>query len=192
MGTLPSLIIDHMINGDTTFLPDYNELLKGIIDRYNVDPHAFGIQSYQYKLNSGRVSTSKGVIIGYLSGTFDLFHIGHLNLLRRAKDYCDYLIVGVHDSGKWKGKETFIPLDERKEIVGACKYVDKVVDSCREDSDAWSLWHYDRLFVGSDYKGTERFNRYEEYFKDKGVEIVYFPYTQGTSSTQLRVAINDK
>ena len=115
--------------------------------------------------------------------------MGHLNLLRRAKAQCDYLIVGVHGSGKWKGKETFIPLEERKAIVGACKYVDKVVDSCLEDSDAWDLWHYDRLFVGSDYKGTERFNRYEEYFKDKGVEIVYFPYTQSTSSTLIRKTV---
>jgi len=118
-----------------------------------------------------------------------LFHVGHLNLLKRAKQQCDYLIVGVHGSGAWKGKETFIPLEERKAIVAACKYVDKVVDSCPEDSDAWDLWHYDRLFVGSDYKGTERFNRYEEYFKDKGVEIVYFPYTQSTSSTQIRKTV---
>ncbi len=128
--------------------------------------------------------------IGYLSGTFDLFHIGHLNLLRRAKEQCDYLIVAVHDSGKWKGKETFIPFEERKEIVGACRYVDKVVDSPVEDSDAWVLYHFDKLFVGSDYKGTERFNRYEEYFKDKGVEIVYFPYTQSTSSTQIRALVS--
>ena len=70
--------------------------------------------------------------------------------------------------------------------------MDKVVDSCREDADAWALWHYDRLFVGSDYKGSERFQRYEEYFKDKGVEIVYFPYTQSTSSTQIRQAIHNK
>ena len=128
--------------------------------------------------------------IGYLSGTFDLFHIGHLNLLRRAKEQCDYLIVAVHDSGKWKGKETFIPFEERKEIVGACRYVDQVVDSPVEDSDAWELYHFDKLFVGSDYKGTERFNRYEEFFKDKGVEIVYFPYTQSTSSTQIRALVN--
>lgn len=130
------------------------------------------------------------MVIGYLSGTFDLFHIGHLNLIRRAKEQCDYLIVAVHDSGKWKGKETFIPFEERKEIVGACRYVDQVVDSPVEDSDAWELYHFDKLFVGSDYKGTERFNRYEEFFKDKGVEIVYFPYTQSTSSTQIRALVN--
>ncbi len=130
------------------------------------------------------------MVIGYLSGTFDLFHIGHLNLIRRAKEQCDYLIVAVHDSGKWKGKETFIPFEERKEIVGACRYVDQVVDSPVEDSDAWELYHFDKLFVGSDYKGTERFQRYEEFFKDKGVEIVYFPYTQSTSSTQIRALVN--
>ena len=75
------------------------------------------------------------------------------------------------------------------EVIGGCKYVDQVVQSCREDADAWELWHFDKLFVGSDYKGTERFLKYEKYFADKGVEIVYFPYTQGTSSTQIREKI---
>ena len=182
-------IVDHLFARDTVFIPQYEETFKGVLERYHNDPHEYGLHSYQYKKDSGRLDNSRKVKIGYLSGTFDLFHVGHLNLLRRAKQQCDYLIVGVHDSGKWKGKETFIPLDERKAIVGACKYVDKVVDSCREDSDAWKLWHYDRLFVGSDYKGTERFNRYEEYFKDKGVEIVYFPYTHSTSSTQIRKTV---
>ena len=129
------------------------------------------------------------VSIGYASGTFDLFHIGHLNLLRRAREQCDYLVVGVHPSGKRKGKETFIPFEERKAIVAACRYVDRTVDALPEDSDMWATLHYDKLFVGSDYKGTERFQRYEEYFADKGVEIVYFPYTQSTSSTQLRSSI---
>jgi glycerol-3-phosphate cytidylyltransferase len=151
---------------------------------------AFGMQSYDYKVQSGRISKKPQVVVGYLSGTFDLFHIGHLNLLRRAKQQCDYLIVGVHESGAWKGKETFIPFEERCEIVGSIQYVDKVIPSFPEDADAWSVYHYDKLFVGSDYKGTERFQRYEEYFKDKGVEIVYFSYTKGTSSTKLREALN--
>ena len=130
--------------------------------------------------------------IGYTQGVFDMFHIGHLNLINHAKEYCDYLIVGVHKSGAWKGKETFIPFEERKEIVKNIKYVDHVVESYVEDSEAYNVFHYDKLFVGSDYKGTERFNRYEEYFKDKGVEIIYFPYTQGTSSTQLRATLHQK
>ena len=187
--TLASQIIAHLQAGDTLFIPEYEEVYKGVLDRYQTDAHAFGLSSYQYKKNSGRVKNEKCVKVGYLSGTFDLFHVGHLNLLKRAKQHCDYLIVGVHPDASHKGKETFISFEERMEIVGACKYVDQVVVSCREDSDAWDKWHYDRLFVGSDYKGTERFNRYEAYFADKGVEIVYFPYTQGTSSTQIRKVI---
>ena len=161
-GPLAENILTHIFNHDTRFIPQYEETIKDVLRRYHNDPHEYGLHSYQYKKDSGRLDNGKKVRIGYLSGTFDLFHVGHLNLLRRAKQQCDYLIVGVHDSGKWKGKETFIPLEERKAIVAACKYVDKVVDSCREDSDAWVLWHYDRLFVGSDYKGTERFRKVEE------------------------------
>lgn len=186
---LANQIIDQMMNASELFIPEYEEVYRGVIQRYQVNPHEYGIHSYQYKKRSGRAVNERRARIGYLSGTFDLFHVGHLNLLRRAKQQCDYLIVGVHPDASHKGKQTFIPFEERKQIVGACKYVDKVVDSCREDSDAWNLWHYTKLFVGSDYKGTERFNRYEEYFMDKGVEIVYFPYTQGTSSTQIREKI---
>ncbi len=185
-------IVNRLFARETRYIPNYEETLKKVLQWYHDDPHGYGMHSLEYKKASGRLDNNNRVVIGYLSGTFDLFHIGHLNLLRRAKKQCDYLIVGVHSSGKWKGKETFIPLEERKAIVGACKYVDKVVDSCPEDSDAWALWHYDKLFVGSDYKGTERFKRYEEYFKDKGVEIVYFPYTKSTSSTQLRQVISRK
>ncbi|MBP5292410.1 MAG: SDR family NAD(P)-dependent oxidoreductase, partial [Lachnospiraceae bacterium] len=137
-------ILAHLYSSDELFIPQYEETLKGVIDRYREEPHAFGLSSYYYKKESGRLDNERRVKIGFLSGTFDLFHIGHLNLLRRAKSMCDYLIVGVHDSGKWKGKETFIPFDERKEIIASCRYVDKVVDACVEDSDAWELWHFDR------------------------------------------------
>ena len=130
-----------------------------------MDAHDYGMDSYSYKIRSGRIQNEKKVCIGYLSGTFDLFHIGHLNLLRNAKRLCDYLIVGVHPDASHKNKEAFIPFEERKEIVASCKYVDKVVDSCSEDSDAWSLYNYNKLFVGSDYKDTDRFSRYEEFFK---------------------------
>lgn len=190
--TLAKQIIERLLKHDTLFIPEYEEIYKEVIDRYQTDAHEYGLHSYQYKKNSGRVQNKKGAIIGYLSGTFDLFHIGHINLLKRAKAMCDFLIVGVHPDASHKGKETFIPFDERKMVVGACKYVDKVVDSCQEDSDAWSVWHFDRLFVGSDYKGTERFNRYEVFFEDKNVEIVYFSYTQSTSSTQIREKIVEK
>jgi len=182
-------IMRHMRDRETLFVPSYDDIYKGVIDRYRKDPIEFGLSSYEYKLKSNRVSHRPQVVVGYMSGTFDLFHIGHLNIIRRAKEHCDYLIVGVHESGAWKGKETFIPLDERKEIVGSLRYVDKVVTSWPDDSTAWNYLHYDKLFVGSDYKGSERFNQYESYFSDKGVEIIYFPYTSGTSSTELRTAL---
>lgn len=185
-------IAAHILARDTLYIPQYEEIFKAVLERYKNDPHEYGLYSYRYKLRSDRVMNEKKVVIGYLSGTFDLFHIGHLNLIRRAKKQCDYLIVGVHDSGAWKGKETFIPFEERKQIIGACRYVDKVVDAPEEDSDAWDLLHFDRLFVGSDYQGTERFRKYEEYFRDKGVKIVYFPYTTTTSSTQIRKVIAAK
>lgn len=189
---LAAQILDHMFHGDCLFIPQYEETFKDVLARYQEDPHQYGLDSYAYKLRSGRVQQEKKTVVGYLSGTFDLFHVGHLNLLKRAKAQCDYLIVGVHPDASHKGKETFIPFEERMAVVGAVRYVDKVVPSCQEDSDAWDKWHYDRLFVGSDYKGTERFLRYEEYFADKGVEIVYFPYTQSTSSTQIRQTIVQK
>ncbi|TYG33824.1 SDR family NAD(P)-dependent oxidoreductase [Lonepinella koalarum] len=182
-------ILLNLFNKKTLYIPQYSEIYANVLERYKADPHKFGVESYQYKLESNRVSTESQIKIGYLSGTFDLFHIGHLNLLRKAKEYCDYLIVGVHPSAAHKGKETFISFEERKAIVESCKYVDQVVQSCPEDNDAWKVYEYHYLFVGGDYKGSERFNRYEKYFEDKNVQIIYFPYTQGTSSSQLRNAL---
>ena len=127
--------------------------------------------------------------IGYMSGTFDLFHIGHLNILRKARAHCDFLIVGVHESGAWKGKETFIPFEERLDIVGAIKYVDQAVKSYLEDIDAIEKHGISKLFVGSDYVGSNRFERYEKICSGSNVEIVYFSYTSSTSSSQLRSAL---
>lgn len=189
LSVLAKECLDKMYARETAFIPDYESTCKGILERYHKDAHEFGLSSFDYKMENNRISKRKMYKVGYLSGTFDLFHIGHLNLIRRAKEQCDYLIVGVHKDASHKGKETFISFEERKAIVGSLKYVDEVIQSEREDSDVWAHHKYDMLFVGSDYKGTERFNRYEEYFKDKGVEIVYFPYTKGTSSTQLRNAL---
>lgn len=185
---LANEILSHMFDRETLFIPQYDEIFRGVLERYHQDAHQFGVDSYQYKMDGGRISSRPQLKIGYLSGTFDLFHIGHLNMLRRAKQYCDYLVVGVHKDASHKGKETFIPFAERVDIVRSIGFVDKVIESLPEDSDIWTngIVKYNYLFVGSDYKGTERFNRYEEYFKDKDVEIIYFPYTQGTSSTQLR------
>jgi glycerol-3-phosphate cytidylyltransferase len=191
LDSLVDSVLEHVFAKDTLFVPDI-ATYGSVLERYEKDPHAFGLSSIEYKIKNNRINPKPQLTIGYLSGTFDLFHIGHLNVLKRAKQYCDYLVVGVHKDGSHKGKEVFIPLEERKEIVRSIKYVDEVIDSLPEDSDVWPLIHYNYLFVGSDYKGSERFNRYEEYFKDKGVQIVYFPYTQGTSSTKLREALSAK
>lgn len=185
---LATQIVERMLNRETLFIPDYETVFKGVIERYQADVHQFGVDSYNYKKECGRFNLEPQMKIGYMSGTWDLFHVGHLNMIKRAKQYCDYLVVGVHKEASHKGKETFIPLEERMEIVRNIKWVDEVIPSMREDSDIYKMGvvKYDFLFVGSDYKGTERFNRYEEYFADKGVRIIYFPYTKGTSSTQIR------
>ena len=192
MNDLPNVIIDSIFDRKELLIPDYETVYRKVINDYRTDPKAYGIHSYEYKSKSGRLFNENRVRIGYMSGTFDLFHIGHLNVIKHAKENCDYLIVGVHKDASHKGKETFISFEERMAIVGACKYVDKVVPSMAEDSDAVFKYGANRLFVGSDYKGTERFMRYEALFEDKGIEIIYFPYTQGTSSTQLREQIEQK
>lgn len=184
-------IVDSMEKQKALYIPQYDTVYKNVIERYKSNPHRFGLDSYEYKLHSGRITPDSKVRIGYLSGTFDLFHIGHLNLLRKAKSMCDYLVVGVHKDASHKGKSAFIPFEERKAIIESIKYVDRVIESEKEDCDVYlkNIVKYNYLFVGSDYKGSERFNRYEQLFEDKDVEIVYFPYTKGTSSTQLRNAI---
>lgn len=126
--------------------------------------------------------------IGYTTGVYDLFHIGHLNILRRAKEHCDYLIVGVtvDELVSYKNKKAVIPFEERKAIVEAIRYVDKVVPQVSMDKmEAWREHKFDVMFVGDDWKGTEKWNEYERQFKEVGVEIEYFPYTKGTSSTLL-------
>lgn len=130
------------------------------------------------------------MVIGYTTGVFDLFHIGHLNILKRAKEMCDYLIVGVSTDElvqQYKNKTPVISYEERVQIVEAIKYVDRVVPQTHRDKfAAWQEHKFDRMFVGDDWKGSPLFNELEEKFKPYGVEIVYFPYTTGTSSTLLK------
>lgn len=136
------------------------------------------------------------MVIGYTTGVYDMFHIGHLNILRRAKEQCDYLVVGVSTDElvqKVKNKTPIIPFVDRCKIVGAIKYVDKVVPQFDKNKmAAWEKYHFNKMFVGSDWKGTEAWNRFEEEFKPLGVEIVYLDHTDGISSTILREIINGK
>ena len=128
-------------------------------------------------------------IIGYTTGVYDLFHIGHLNILRRSKGMCDHLIVGVSTDElvqREKNKTPVIPFEERKEIIGAIRYVDEVVSQENKDKfSAWEKYHFDVMFVGDDWKGTAAWNQYEEQFSKVGVKIVYLPHTDGVSSTYL-------
>ena len=132
----------------------------------------------------------KNTIIGYTTGVFDLFHIGHLNILRRAKEQCDYLIVGVSTDElclSYKHKKPIVPFEERKAIIEAIRYVDQVVPQFDRDKfSAWKKLHFNRLFVGNDWKGSPLFDDLERQFDAVGVEIIYFPYTKGVSSSQLR------
>ncbi len=128
------------------------------------------------------------MVVGYTTGVFDLFHIGHLNLLRKAKEHCDYLIVGVttDELVSYKHKRAVIPFEERLAIVEAIKYVDKAVAQASMDKmAAWGQYHFDVMFVGDDWKGTAKWQQIEAEMEQVGVKIVYFPYTKGISSTLL-------
>ena len=134
------------------------------------------------------------MIIGYTTGVFDMFHVGHLNILRRAKEQCDYLIVGVstdelvlHD----KNKTPIIPFPDRCKIVEAIRYVDKVVPQVDKNKfAAWEKLKFNKMFVGSDWQGTPQWNEFEKQFSPVGMEIVYLSHTDGISSTILREKIS--
>ena len=139
--------------------------------------------------------SNKHYKIGYTAGVYDMFHIGHLNLLRRAKEQCDFLIVAVSTDElvAYKNKQPIIPFEERAEIVGALKCVDKVVPQVNMNKfEAWEKYHFDAMFVGDDWKGTEKWNGYEKQFAKVGVDIVYFPYTKEISSSILAEKIKGK
>lgn len=131
--------------------------------------------------------------IGYAAGAFDLFHIGHLNILKHAKSQCDHLIAGVVADEMLrltKGADPVIPLCERLEIVRSIAYVDEAVAECVPDKlDVWRQLQFDVFFKGDDWRGTEKGLRLERRFAEVGVEVVYFPYSMTTSSTQLRQAL---
>lgn len=140
--------------------------------------------------------SNKKYKIGYTTGVFDLFHIGHLNILRRAKEQCDYLIVGVTTDElclKRKNKLPIICEKDRIAIVEAIKYVDKVVRQTDMNKiTAVKEYSADVVFVGSDWKGTESWNQYEKEFAAVGCTVVYLDHTDGISSTILRERLNEK
>lgn len=134
-------------------------------------------------------------IIGFTAGAFDMFHVGHLNLIKNAKARCDYLIVGVNTDdliAEYKHKKAVVPLDERLQIVEAIKYVDEVIPIETLDKEViWKRKKFDVVFIGDDWKGSVRWNETEQAMKKYGVEVIYLPYTTGTTSTLLREKLRE-
>ena len=130
--------------------------------------------------------------IGYVAGVFDLFHVGHLNIVRKAKEHCDYLIAGVLTDElvmHFKNHMPVIPFEERIEILRSIRYVDEAVSVTFENidkMDAWKIYHFDYLFSGDDYRNASHWIDDQRKLQEVGSDIVFFPYTQSTSSTMIR------
>lgn len=134
--------------------------------------------------------------IGYTAGVYDMFHIGHLNVIRNAKELCDFLIVAVSTDElvqNYKHKTPIISFENRKKIVEAIKYVDLVVPQIDMDKKSAAISNQaDVMFVGDDWKGTEKWNTIERTLKEVGIDVVYLPHTDGISSTMLRDILKQK
>lgn len=160
--------------------PTSHKLLARVLQRSPMQPHC--------SERKARISVS--LRIGYAAGAFDLFHVGHLNILKHAKSQCDYLIAGVVSDKMLvltKGVGAVIPLAERLEIVRHIDFVDEAREEVLPDKlDTWREVRFDVFFKGDDWRGTAKGARLEREFAAVGVEVVYFPYTIHTSSTQLR------
>ncbi len=139
--------------------------------------------------HKGAFGKVKKYKIGYTTGVYDMFHIGHLNILKKAKEQCDYLIVGVSTDEvvqSYKHKTPIIPFEERISIIRELKCVDEAVPQTSMDKmDAWERLHFDAIFHGSDWKGSAMYNEMIEKFSAIGVDVVFLPHTEGVSSTLL-------
>nr|WP_131106724.1 MULTISPECIES: adenylyltransferase/cytidyltransferase family protein [unclassified Ornithinimicrobium] len=137
--------------------------------------------------------TSRSGRVGYVPGVFDMFHVGHVNILSRAREHCDHLIAGVVSDEKAlaaKGRAPVVPLLERMELLQHCRLVDEVVaEAVQSKLEMWQKLRFHVLFKGDDWRGTPKGDELEATFREVGVEIVYFPYTVHTSSTLLRGAL---
>ena len=134
--------------------------------------------------------TTKHYKIGYTDGVYDLFHVGHLNMIQTAKECCDSLIVGVHGDDvveEYKHRRPIINENDRRRIVESIKGVDRaVINRFRDKIKLWELYHFDVIFIGDDWKGTERWNNFEKELAKINVDVVYVPYTKGISTSDIR------
>ena len=133
--------------------------------------------------------------IGYTDGVYDLFHVGHLNMIQTAKENCEYLIVGVHGDAvveEYKHRRPIINENDRQRIIESMKGVDRaVINQFRDKLKLWELYHFDVVFIGDDWKGTERWNNFEKILAERNVDVIYVPYTKGISTTEIRQKIMD-
>ena len=131
--------------------------------------------------------------VGYTDGVYDLFHVGHLNMIQTAKKHCEYLIVGVHGDDVVEGYKNHKPIineNDRKRIIESIKGVDRVeINRFRDKLKLCELYHFDVIFIGDDWKGTERWNDFEKVLAEINVDVVYVPYTQGISTTDIKKRI---
>ena len=131
--------------------------------------------------------------IGYTDGVYDLFHVGHLNMIQTAKEKCEYLIVGIHGDDvvkSYKDHSPIIPENERRRIVESVKGVDRaVINRFRDKLKLWEIYHFDVIFIGDDWKGTERWKHFEKVLAEINVDVIYVPYTKGISTTEIRERI---
>jgi glycerol-3-phosphate cytidylyltransferase len=136
------------------------------------------------------------MITGFTSGSFDMFHIGHLNLIRRAREQCDRLIIGLNSDEfiySYKHKYPVIPAKDRKEILKACRYVDDVIIKDIPDSfSVWEKYYYDKLFIGSDYCGSPQYTELDKLLRQVNAEVVFLSYTEGISSSILRKKLEER
>ena len=155
----------------------------------------YGRKRPGYTVQKTEKTEPKKYHVGYISGVFDLFHIGHLNMFRRAKEQCDYLIVGVvTDEGvrKLKKVEPFVPFAERIEMVRSCRYVDEAVEiplQYHDTTEAYKLYQFDCQFSGSDYSNDPSWERNKAFLEQNGSAMVFFPYTESTSSSKIKALI---
>lgn len=158
----------------------------------------YGRKKVEYIVQETEKSTQKKYHVGYISGVFDLFHIGHLNMFKRAKEQCDYLIVGVvTDEGvrKLKKVEPFVPFEERIEMVRSCRYVDEAVEiplQYNDTREAYKLYRFDCQFSGSDYVDNPSWINNKAFLEQNGSTMVFFPYTESTSSSKIKALIEKK
>ena len=136
------------------------------------------------------------MVVGFTDGVYDMFHVGHLNMIRNAKSKCDYLIVGVHADDiveQYKHRRPIINEEDRREIVSAIKEVDEaVINYTRDKMELWNQYHFNVIFIGDDWKGTERWNNFEKILGEVGVKVEYIPYTKRISTTKIREMLADK